>query len=76
MKNHNVDWILLLFLWLLNIIAQAEISLKKKRRCGLDVAFVSMVTGEYSPMRGLIKEKNNMDWMWLLFLWLLENIGQ
>ena len=57
MKNHNVDWILLLFLWLLNIIAQAEISLKKKRRCGLDVAFVSMVTGEYSPIRDLIQEK-------------------
>ena len=50
----------LLFLWLLENIAQSETSFKKKSQSGLDVAFVSMVTGEYRPMRGLIKEKTAM----------------
>ena len=38
-------------------IAQSEVSLKKKPQCGLDVAFVSRVTGGYSPIRGLSQEK-------------------
>ena len=56
-KSHNVDLTWLLFLWLLEDIAKSDVSVKKKPRCGLNVVFVSMFTGEYSPIRGLIREK-------------------
>ena len=59
-KSPNVNLTWLLFLWLLEDIAQSEVSLKKKPQCGFDVAFVSMVTGGYSPIRGLIQEKATM----------------
>ena len=59
-KSHNVDLTWLLFLWLLEDIAQSEVSLKKKPQCGFDVAFVSMVTGGYSSIRGLSLEKGTM----------------
>ena len=59
-KNHNVDWMLVLFLRLLDNIAEEEISLKKKLQCKLDVTFASMITGKYSPIRGLIQEKVTM----------------
>ena len=51
----DLTW--LLFLWLLDDIAQLEVSLKKKPQYGLDVAFFSRVTGGYSPIRGLSQEK-------------------
>lgn len=59
-KNHNVDWMLVLFLRLLDNIAEEKISLKKKLQCKLDVAFASMITRKYSPIRGLIQEKVTM----------------
>ena len=51
----NLTW--LLFLWLLEDISQSEVSLKKKPQCGFDVAFVSIVTGGFRPIRGLSQEK-------------------
>ena len=44
----------------LELVFQSEASLKGKLQCGLNVAFVSMVTGGYSPIRGLIQEKATM----------------
>ena len=56
-KSHNVDLMWLLFLWLLEDIAKSDVSVKKKPQCGLNVVFVSIFTGECSPIRGLIREK-------------------
>ena len=53
----DLTW--LLFLWLLEDIAQSEVSLKKKPQYGFNVAFVSMVTEGYSPVRGLSQEKSH-----------------
>ena len=50
----------LLFLWLLENIAQSEVSVKKKPQCGLNVVFVFVFTGEYIPIRSLIQEKATM----------------
>ena len=58
--KHNVDWMWVLFLWLLENIAQSTVSFKKMPQCGLDVAFVSMVTGEYNPIGGVMQEKATM----------------
>ena len=51
----------LLFLWLLEDIAQSEVTFKKEPQCGLDVTLFQWLLGITVQSDAFFKKKHNVD---------------